>query len=279
MINNYAVTQKATTLPYSLHSHRYKASALFWWNPLPAKKEYNIERMERYYTEWSRERQSSLQTLDGYLDFAEKKLDLLWRFFPFLGGVCLLPLPLMFKQRWVRYASLAIVVTIVIELQLVTNYAYPHYVAPMAGLFYLIALYGLRYWKIAGRKYPIARLVLPTVLIFACGNFVRLAAVTAQSENEQPRAVIEQILNERPGQHLVIVNYPDNYPYHWEWVFNRADIDQAKVVWARDLPGRNQELLDYFPRHRTWIWNLETVPPTLVPFDRTENAKEQQPEL
>ena len=33
---------------------------------------------------------------------------------------------------------------------------------------------------------------------------------------------------------------------HEKWVYNRADIDRAEIVWARDMGSRNRELLEYF---------------------------------
>jgi hypothetical protein len=37
-------------------------------------------------------------------------------------------------------------------------------------------------------------------------------------------------------------------------VFNAADIDASKVVWARDLPGEvNDQLFRYYPDRTIWL--------------------------
>jgi hypothetical protein len=37
-------------------------------------------------------------------------------------------------------------------------------------------------------------------------------------------------------------------------VYNRADIDGSKIVWARDMgPEKNQELVDYYRGRKFWM--------------------------
>ncbi len=63
----------------------------------------------------------------------------------------------------------------------------------------------------------------------------------------EPRARIEAELERTAGKHLVIVRYSPNHYTHAEWVYNRADIDDSKVVWAREIPGVDlTPLLNYF---------------------------------
>jgi hypothetical protein len=82
------------------------------------------------------------------------------------------------------------------------------------------------------------------------------------------RARIIAQLSAQPGLHLVIVRYrPDHVPVN-EWVFNGADIDQSKVVWARDMgPEQNLELIRDFKDRKVWLVEPDEVPPRSSRYD------------
>jgi len=67
-------------------------------------------------------------------------------------------------------------------------------------------------------------------------------------------------------KHLILVDYGFGnsgrnvrQPYN-EWVYNEADINKAKIVWARSLgKASDQELLEYFKDRRIWILSTDQV--------------------
>jgi hypothetical protein len=73
--------------------------------------------------------------------------------------------------------------------------------------------------------------------------------------NDPFRRTVEQELDAQPGQHLVLVRYSANHNSANEYVYNRANIDAAKIVWAREIPGMDlSPLLRYFGSRDVWVF-------------------------
>ncbi|MGA8867703.1 MAG: hypothetical protein WB510_12075, partial [Candidatus Sulfotelmatobacter sp.] len=98
--------------------------------------------------------------------------------------------------------------------------------------------------------------------VLACAMIllrVSTAAVHVQIELAWPRGNLERSgilrqMQREPGPQLLIVHYRPDHDPNVEWVYNDADIDHAKVVWARDMGiAGNQELLGYFRGRTVWL--------------------------
>ena len=75
------------------------------------------------------------------------------------------------------------------------------------------------------------------------------------------RARILEKLERQPGRHLAIVRYRPNHDYFEEWVYNRASIDAAPVVWAREMDAAsNRELTRYFAGREVWLVDADATP-------------------
>jgi hypothetical protein len=74
-------------------------------------------------------------------------------------------------------------------------------------------------------------------------------------------------LQNLPGKQLVIVAYGPRHDLAGEWVYNEADIDAAKVVWARDMgKDDNRDLLRYFHTRNIWLVKGDDPVPHAVPY-------------
>jgi hypothetical protein len=68
------------------------------------------------------------------------------------------------------------------------------------------------------------------------------------------RAQLLQQLKQKDGKHLIIVSYGPGHSFHDEWVYNEADIDGAKVIFARAIDNTQDcQLVGYFKSRRIWL--------------------------
>jgi len=81
------------------------------------------------------------------------------------------------------------------------------------------------------------------------------------------RRPVEQYLAAQPGQHLVLVRYARNHNSGEEYVYNAADIDRARTVWAREIPGvDSMPLLNYFHNRDVWLFEPDEDNETVTPY-------------
>ena len=85
--------------------------------------------------------------------------------------------------------------------------------------------------------------------------------------NEAFRKPVEDQLKALPGEHLVLVRYSKQHNSGEEYVYNEADIDHSKTVWAREIPGMDlAPLLDYFRNRDVWVYEPDEDDSTVRPY-------------
>jgi hypothetical protein len=78
----------------------------------------------------------------------------------------------------------------------------------------------------------------------------------------EDRVAFTQKLEAMPGKHLVVVRYKPDHYVHDEWVYNGADIDGSKIVWARELDQeQNQRLMEYYKDRKVWVIEADRLIP------------------
>jgi hypothetical protein len=150
-----------------------------------------------------------------------------------------------------------------------TLYLSDHYLAPVAGLVLVQATAGLprmRGWRWHGRR--IGRcLIAAMVAMCLIGFAVSLRTAWRRGIYPTPRTQMLRRLEADGGRHLVFVRYAPGHNCHREWVYNRADIDGAAVVWAREIsPDDDRRLREYFADRNVWLVAADAQPPQLVPY-------------
>jgi len=142
---------------------------------------------------------------------------------------------------------------------------HPHYAAPLTATMAVMltqAMRHLRRWKIRGR--PVGVLLTRAVVLLSLLSVLVFAGSRRSygvPEEGLKRAQIVRYLESTPGEHLVLVHYAPDHNPKYEWVYNRADIDHAKIVWAREVPGQDlAPLLEYFRGRKVWEVEADTSP-------------------
>jgi hypothetical protein len=109
----------------------------------------------------------------------------------------------------------------------------------------------------------IATFEIPRIMDPGSRFFSRLDMRTFIAERDQ----VLTLLQKQPGKLLVLVRYGSHHLVHYEWVYNDANIDQSRIVWAHAMPGgKDDELLRYYPDRRVWILD-DDGKVTLRPMD------------
>jgi hypothetical protein len=270
---NWRVSGNAFVMPYQVNERTYAGVPLFPWEHERIQPVYHSAEMRKYYARWAiHGYRHDIARGFGYM--AWNKLKTYWRFyFGVLLSVPLLAMPWVLKDRRIR--SLLIVMAAAglgLALELWSN---PHYAAPLTCVFIAVVVQGMRHlrlWRWHGRR--IGRILEWAIVI---GLFtldvawVSAAAVHVNADwlyqvGNQERAAVQAQLENMPGLQLAIVHYSPSHPTFREWVYNRADIEHAKVVWARDLgPACNATLIRYFKDRHVWLVQPD-LPSKITPY-------------
>ena len=264
---NRRVTGNALLFPHVLINQQYEQLPIFvWQRPKPALT-YANPQFTAFFVDWSQETFFGRSGARNRL----KKYRLGESFF--LGralAIPLLTLPWLIFDRRIRFLIVHFL-WCGVWLLLVTWFE-PHYAAPLtASIFAIIAqaVRHLRQWNLKGYRVGIFASRLIVVLVIARIFLPGAEPIhTPLRTWNLVRAQISAKLQAEPRKHLVIVHYAPHHDVHHEWVYNAADIDGAKVVWARDIPGMDlKPLLDYYPDRRVWLVNADAAHPQIEPYE------------
>jgi len=277
---NYRVTGSPVRMGYQLNRQIYSRAAYFLWQGPGPTRTYNHLMMQDFYDGEFRYYQQN-RTLSGFLKHAGVNFSWFWR--TLVGPALSIPLlgfPWIVRDRRMRLPLLTLAV-FVLGLAL-DNFFSPHYFSPAIALLYLIVMQSarhLRFWQ--WRERALGRELVRAVPLVCIGMVVfRASALLAHTQIEPSyprgnirRATIVRDLERLPGQHLILVRYSNDHDPHVEWVYNGANIDEAKVIWAREMgKARDQELLNYFKDHTVWLFQPDESPPRLSLYFETSKA-------
>jgi len=270
----WRVTGSPFRMTYEVNRDTYATAPYFLWERPRPEPVYRHAVMRDFYR-WELREFLSYRTVSGALNQIRAKVVGAWEFY--LGPLLTIPLLAfgrLFKDRRMRF-PLAAGGFFLLGL-LPQTWTMPHYISPATCLIYLLLLQCMRHLRLfRWRGQAVGVAMVRAIPVIACAMILlRVTAVVAhaQIEPEWPRGNLQRPkiireLDRIPGEHLVLVRYGPHHDADWEWVYNAADIDRARIVWARDMgEQQNQELLRYFHGRHLWLLRPDDSPPELSPY-------------
>jgi hypothetical protein len=278
------------TLPYTVDRATYAVAPYYIWQqqrPTPA---YRHEELRHFYMVNELGGYKKIHKLSGF--FTETSFKAI-RCFEFFAGFVLLPPLIMlrrvFLDRRIRFlvlCSFVLAAGMVIEIFLIA-----HYLAPFTAVFYAIGLQAMRHlrvWSPGGQPVGTTMVRLLAVICIALAGLRVFAVPLHIVIPEWPpsewadkwygpehfgvqRAHIEAQLEQLPGDQLAIVRYTSSHNPIDEWVYNWADIDGSKVIWAREMDSANNlELIHYYQGRKVWLVQPDALPANISPYPMPE---------
>jgi hypothetical protein len=287
---NWRLTGDARLMPHELNAHTYYTIPRFLWQQPKAELRYrnmafqvffNGWARENYHTNWADARRVSKEKIGRYLTTF---------FWP--GAQLILPaLPFLFVDRKMRLLAVTLGIGAVSVFAVV--WSNPHYAAPLTCVFCALlvqAIRHLRTMRVSTMRFGIALsraafllLILDTAnhaVYGVCDPLLKdeapLSARYFPCAGNRDRALMSEKLEHLSGKHLIVVRYATLHNPHNEWVFNGADIDSAKVVWARELDAQqNAKLLAYFKDRQVWLVEPDANPAEIKPYTIPDDAPDR----
>jgi hypothetical protein len=282
---NYRVFGNAFTLPYQVNRATYASAPVFVWQQPRPEPSYRHKVMRDFYSKWEMDDFREARTLPGFFyREAQKTGTVIFFFF----GIALLPALIMFRRViHDRRVRLLIVAGAVYGAGLSMNvWLFPHYLAPFACAAYALLLQAMRHLRVwrpinkppgarptglaLVRVIPVVCLMLAVLRLFAGPLNIAIPRWPNMWYGTEPlglpRARVLAELESRPGLQLAIVRYAPSHAPFDDWVYNAANIDKSKVVWAREMENYDADLIDYFRGRSAWLVEPDSDPPRISPY-------------
>lgn len=261
-LHNRAVTGSFTTLPYELHQRIYGVpQSPRGWPPVEAAGLRTPEQADMYRLQRKTKADSESAPLRHVWKIVYRASSFFlqgWLYVPALVGLAML------RDPSVR-ASMLLLAGALLTSFLYASF-FPHYWAAYSGVFLLLAIRGLmriETWRPSGR--PVGRAAAALFVVGALAMVLRgvpigpILGISDYGETATLRHHVATRLNASEGQHVVFVKYGSTHSFYDEWVYNRAAIDAARIVWCRAIsPEEDARVIRYYEGRRFWLAEVES---------------------
>lgn len=225
------------------------------------------------------QRRATLKKWDAFVADKAVRLFENWAFF--IGPLLTIPLLAAIGHfRDPRIRPLLLFIGVIAFLNLFQLVLYPYHLGPVVAIMFALVAQGLRWiYKTLSNVRPAAgymmALTLPVFLLLAGvmkreADYIGLPLTYWERATEPHgtvRSHLQEWLSSRSRKQLVLVRYKRNHSPNQEWVYNLADIDASKVVWAREMDEKSDaELVKYYKDREVWLLQADNWPQHLVHY-------------
>ena len=279
VVHNKAVTGGWSDLPYTLSQYQYGVPAALTILPNPVPHGALTPQQDTDYRMQRGFRPSGGETFETYFGRLLYRARY-YRFYFYPPLYVAVVAYLIGMRRWRDFWVPGVCLLFALGINFFPQFQF-HYMAACVCLFLLMSVEGVR--RIARVR---ASGIAARALIFLClaqflfwyglhlGETPQFAELRGydtwdsinHNEGKQRRDIAAQVAG-IPGRILIFVRYWPQHMFRNEWVYNAADIDGARVVWARDLDEvENEKLRAYYPSRTAWLFEPDARPPRLGPY-------------
>jgi hypothetical protein len=289
LLHDKRVTGEWTKMPYMASREQYGVPTSFTTQPNPEPRRALTHEQDLVFRGQAWVHGDQTDSVASWLERLPKRIRF-YRFFLLTPLYLVLPFFLLalreFRFQWVLFTILLMAIGSNFYV-----YFFPHYIAAEAGLMVLIAVTSLdRLSRVTIRGVDSGADAARLIAFFCFAHFAFWYGLHASANQElesamwryetwdtinggdpDGRIAIDRELAQLPGKQLVFVRYGPRHVFT-EWVYNGAEIDGQRVVWARDLGVEDEVLRRYYPDRTAWLFEADATPLKLVPFSASGTA-------
>jgi hypothetical protein len=270
-IYNRNLTGSVLLFPETLNVRTYHTAPMFLFEASKPALDYRNQQFEDFYNGWEREEFDHTWESVACLSWLKTV-----RFFSAFSwwGMLLAAPGLYFALRDPRLRLPWVMLALVGLGSYLVVWSNAHYASPATCLVILIYLQALRYLRQARwKRWRWGAILARTSVLLLLADTVT-AVVRRQCDTfywtcqgDVSRQVVQKKLEALPGKHLVMVRYGEDHNIHDDWVFNGADIDSQRVVWAREIDeDQDRKLLGYYRDRKVWLVTPDEDNTYLAPY-------------
>jgi hypothetical protein len=282
MYYNWRGTGHPLLFAYVLNFRTYHITGPFLFSAKHQIPSYRLDTLRRFYI-FAEVRQFDFMRAHPW-EFLARKIWIYYYTYLFGFGMLSILGLIYLSSRWRERLLLAPLVGFsgfALNVVLMGWSPFPQYAAPASALMILLVTFGLaalRQWDwrgISGVK--VSRGLVLSELMLGFSLFgLRIADSRDYQEPQyvtKDRIRIEKAVLSHPGKQLCLVRYTPGHEAWQEWVFNGADPETERLIWARSLdPETDRKVIAAYPGREVWLVQPDFANDLLRPYPMSSTS-------